>query len=71
MKKKHFAQIPPRKRNRVEMFAMKSACGNGAIANKGIRQPKPDRFTRRSVLDPNANRSLSEILGIPNGHPSK
>ena len=66
-KRKSLAQTPAKKRNRVEEFGMKSACGNGIVANKGFRKPAKDRFTRRNVLDPNANRSLSELLGIRGG----
>ncbi len=64
-KKKGFAQTPKTKRKRVEEFTMRSACGNGVVANKGFRKPIKDRFTSRSVTDPNANKSLSQLLGIP------
>jgi hypothetical protein len=66
-KPKYLALVPPKKRQRVEEFGMRSACGNGIVANKGFRKPNANRFTSRSVLDPNANRSLSELLGIKGG----
>lgn len=63
-KRKPAWKVPVKKRQRVEDFAMRSACGNGVVANKGFRKPV-NRFTQRVVTDPNANKSLSQLLGIP------
>lgn len=64
-RKKHTWKLSAKKRQRIEGFAMRSACGNGVVANKGFRKPDASRWQSRSITDPNANKSLSELLAIP------
>jgi hypothetical protein len=64
-KSKKFYKVPPSKRKRVEDFALRSACGNGIVANKGFRKPVADRFRKhvpRNLAPAKSIRELADEL---------
>lgn len=58
---KHLNKAPRSKRKRIEDFAMRSACGNGVVANKGFRKPVVDKFRKHVERKLQPAKSIREL----------